>query len=373
MNPWRISIGFGAFLAITLLAAAALIFQDNLARYALNPKFPYQTYAPPPPPAYGARGAWALWPNTGDSADADVFYVHSTTYYGAEHWNAPINDEGAAKELRDVAAPNEAGPFLGLGNVYGPKYRQATLFASFTHKFDGRAAYELAFSDVSTAFEHFLNERAEGRPMILVGYGQGGLHVLGLLQRFFENDANLRAQLSAAYIIDHSIPVSIFEDELSNVPACSDRDTIGCVVSYIAFEERHALEQERFRKRTLIWNDGGTTQTRSREEVLCVNPLSWTISEKRVGAENHLGAASATGLPISDMPAPIPGSVTAQCNRGILTVEKPKQAFLQRKRWFGGHWRAQDYNLFFHDLRADAERRIANTKITGTQEISEDN
>ena len=233
MRTMALAIIFGV---VTLGAIIAVIFQDNISRYQINPRIPYQIYTPPPPPAYAARGAWAVWPDDPTYGAADVFYVHSTTYASRRHWNGPVRDPQADRLLRTVAAPNEAGPFTQQGAIYGPRYRQATLFASFTHKFDGLAAHRLAYGDVEKAFQVFLDQRQSHRPFVLVGYGQGGLHSIGLLQNVIAPDEELRGQLAVAYVINQPMPLGLFDSSLQNIPPCKSPQDTGCVVAYIDLE-----------------------------------------------------------------------------------------------------------------------------------------
>ena len=362
MTSWR-SAALIAIAGVLVLGAIILVvFQDNLTRYQLNPRTPYQTYIPPPPPAYEARGAWALWPKAQNAGEADVFYIHSTTFSSKRHWNGPIGDSAADARLRRAAAPNEAGPFMNIGAVYGPRYRQATLFANFTHKFDGLAARELAYGDIVNAFEIFLRERSPGRPIVLVGYEQGGLYVVGLLQNYFAENAALRSQLAAAYVINHAIALDLFDAGLKEIPPCQSPETIGCVVNYIDLENSFDAEKFRYRQRSLSWSNGQQLQPRMQSPLLCVNPISWRVDEEYAGPEGHVGSASATGFSIDDTPPAITRATGARCENGILIVDRPDQAFLRRNHWFGDHWRPQDFNLFYHDLTVDAQRRVRNIK-----------
>src|SRR5688572_24738962 len=76
---------------LTLVVVLAFVFRDDILQTALDPREPFQTYQPPPAPAYAKRSAWALWPGTPQPGDgpADVFFVHPTTYNGGEHWVGP--------------------------------------------------------------------------------------------------------------------------------------------------------------------------------------------------------------------------------------------------------------------------------------------
>lgn len=358
------------FLAVCLILAAgvALTFQDSITKFNLSPRTPYQTYTPPPPPAYDARGAWAVWPDDKDVGLADVFYVHSTTYSARRNWNAPLTADTADETLRRVAAPNQAGPFMPVGSVYGPRYRQATLFASFTYKYDGRAAYELAYRDVEQAFLYFLKERQPDRPIILVGYGQGGLHVLGLLQYHFAADKELRRHLAAAYVIGQSAPTRLFDGPLKTITPCASPEDVRCVVSYIDLEPGFDDEARRYRARALVWGAGKKLAVEDGAPPICVNPLVWTQTSDRAGPEHHLGAASATGLGLGETPPAIAKALSARCDNGILAVTPPRQTFLRRRHWFGDQWRPQDFNLFFHDLTADARRRTENLNLVLEEE-----
>jgi hypothetical protein len=348
---------------MALAAGLAIAFQDTITKFNLSPKVPYQTYTPPPAPDYDEPEAWAMQPGDPEAGLADVFYVHSTTYNGQRHWNANLHASPADNVLRRVAAPNEAGPFMPVGAVYAPRYRQATLFASFTHRYDSRAAHELAFRDVEQAFLHFLKTRPADRPIILVGYGQGGLHVRGLLRYHFAADEELGNRLAAAYVIGQATPLEIFDDALEPIAPCRSLEDVRCVISYIDLEQGFEEEERRYRAGALVWNGEGRLAWQEGGALLCTNPLSWSATDALVDRDHHIGAASATGLRPGETPPAIAKTVSAQCEDGILSVTSPSQSFLRRKHWFGDHWRAQDFNLFFHDLTADAQRRVENLRI----------
>ena len=355
--------------AVAFAAAAIVIFQDNIARFRMNPRTPFQIETPPAAPDYDTRAAWALWPEH-DMEDrrAEIFYVHSTTYYSNDRWNAPIGEVDAVDELGRNAIPNEAGPFLQLGPVFAPHYRQATLFSEFTHKFDGVAARQLAYADVKDAFARFLKTSDAKLPLVLVGYGQGGLAVQGLLQDFFQTDDALRGRLAAAYIVDQATPIRLFDGELAKTPPCETPGEIRCVVSYVDRETGFSGEIDRARRRSMAWANGAELRPTADEPLLCTNPLDWRVSADRVDPERHVGAASATGLAFGSAPPAMPKIVGAQCIDGILVVDHPAQAFLRRPQWFSGKWRARGYNLFYYDLAADAERRVAAATVRMEEE-----
>lgn len=342
-----------------VLLAGAVAFQDSIFRFVMSPRTPFQITTPPPAPEYGARGAWLLWAESPSKA-VDVFYVHSTTYYRRRRWNAPINHDDADRIRRMIAAPNEAGPFLAVGDVYGPRYREATVFSLFTHKYDGLAARKLAYQDVREAFDTFLSARDPEKPLMLVGYGQGGLHVLGLLTDYFQGEVNpLRHRLAAAYVIGFGTPVE-FAGRLSPpMPVCERASDVRCLVSYVDFEPRFDEEMARARRRSLVWDGAGDLASTPGDDLICVNPLSWTREETYQPPEKHVGAASATGIGFGARPPALARAIGARCDRGILVVDQPRQTYLRRSNWYGAKWKAQPFNLFYFDLEANAALRAA--------------
>jgi hypothetical protein len=347
----------GAF-CIAALAATAIVFQDSITRYRWSPRAPFDVIPPPPAPEYGARGAWLMEPDDRGSKPIDVFYIHSTAFASSARWNAPVTDEKADRVRREIAAPNEAGPFAAQGDIYAPRYREATLFTKFTHKYDGLAARELAYADVRRAFTAFLVTRDEKRPIIIVGYGQGGLHALGLLNEFFVGAKNpLRQHLVAAYAINAGVSTKSLPALRPAMRLCADASDTRCLIAWNDLEPRFDEEMARLRARSLAWTAEQKLEGLTGAPVACVNPLNWTPDGGYSGPDQNIGAASATGVGFTASPPALKGSVGARCERGILIVDRPRQAYLRRGDWFGAKWRAQSYNLFFHDIAANVDTR----------------
>ncbi|GGD03330.1 DUF3089 domain-containing protein [Aquisalinus flavus] len=357
---WIISSVSLAFVVVIGLAAFAL--QENLILFLLNPKTPYETYAPPPAPDYSVDDNWAMLP-TGSATDGDekaaAFYIHSTTYASREEWNAPVDDSVAGNLTMKTALPNEAGPFAGVGDIYAPYYRQATLYAFFTFKHPGRESRKLAYDDVARAFESFMTRIGPERPIFIVGYGQGGLHAQRLLMDYFQDDEALRRRLIAAYLINQATPLDLFNYALANTSACERPDDVRCVISWTAYSRRLENEMWRTRNRELGWDSNGDLQAPEDRELLCTNPLSWRPGDREVSRERHLGAASATGMPFGEQPVLVERAVSATCQDGIVVVPMPSAGWLKHPRWFGRQWAPLNFNLFYEDIRQNARARLA--------------
>ena len=349
--------------AATLITAFSIIFQDGIVRFFATPRAPFQTVEAPAAPDYAAPEAWLARPAADSDKDADAFYVHSTTFYRRKLWNAPIDDVNAVAVRRLIAFPNEAGPFLEVSDICAPFYREATLYSLFTHKYDGLAARRLAYSDVRRAFDAFLADRDPEKPIILVGYGQGGLYVMGLLRDYFQGEINpLRRRLVAAYVIGASVPEEFLSSLSPAIPACGQPADVRCVISYVDFEKRFDEEMERTRLRSLTWTPGGELASIKSRHLVCVNPLSWRTDDSYQPPDKNLGAASATGIAEGEAPPPIAKAVGARCDNGILVVDTPKRRFLRRGDWFGAKWKPQPFNLFYYDIARSAALRVATLK-----------
>ena len=93
-------------------------------------------------------------------------------------------------------------------------------------------------------------------------------------------------------------------------------------------------------------------------QLLCVNPLLWSIETDYAPARLHLGGVAAEGLGVDTLPVSMPQQTGAQCQAGILLLDKPKQKAMRRPKRFGGKYRTLPTNLFYEDLRVDAARRV---------------
>ena len=110
------------------------------------------------------------------AAPAAVFFIHPTSYLDRAHWNAPL-DDAEANGRAALFLRGQASVFNEAGQVWAPRYRQATFGAFLTSQADAEKALDLAYRDVAAAFDEFLKEIGPDRPIILAGHSQGALHL----------------------------------------------------------------------------------------------------------------------------------------------------------------------------------------------------
>jgi hypothetical protein len=298
-------------------------------------------------PDYSDLDYWAASPFKYDPSDnvpkdlrnevkdslADVFFIYPTSYTDSkmpDGWNADIDDAAINKKTDNGSILYQASVFNKYSRVFAPRYRQANLFAFYTNKKESaNAALDLAYQDVRNAFEYYLKNYNNGRPIIIASHSQGTLHAQKLLKEFFDGKP-LQLQLVCAYII--GLPV--FTNYFSELKPCGDSAATGCFVSWRTFEEGYVspyIEREN-------------------RKVFVINPLSWTMDTALVPAYLNKGAV------LRNFNKVIPGLVHAQIYGNVLWVNKPKffgSIFLKTKNYHIG-----DYNLFYENIRENVGTRI---------------
>ncbi len=349
----------GAAALVAVLVAASVVWRDDILRAALDPKMPFQIYRPPAAPDYANRAAWALLPArpnvvAADSPPADVFFISPTTFDGGRHWNAPIDNAKSDRLFRRVMAPNYAGPFVRVGRLFAPRYRQASLYTLTTLREDARDARKFAYGDVAAAFRKYVAEDNQGRPFIVVGVEQGGTLAARLLAEEVATNPALKARLAGAYMIEAVTPA-----DAPPIPPCRRREEAGCLAAWAtAFDGDIGAAQD-IQNRSLVWAKGGDLENLNGRRPLCFNPLWGATTNTPAPAKLGLGAANATGLEWGARPAFMTRQVSAVCKDGVLHVSRPKSALLKPSGSWADRQKAPAYNLFYADLEADARARVA--------------
>lgn len=353
---------WAVFGLVALMAVAAFVFRDDILFKRLDPKIPYPLYEPPKALSYADPRAWALPPLNAprtprDAVEAQVFFVHPTTYDGGAHWNAPFLNKQAERFLQGIVLPNYAGPFARVGHVSAPRYRQASLYAHRTLRDDAREARAFAYEDIRRAFRHWLAYGDRGGPIVIVGVEQGGLLVERLLREEIAPNPALRARLVAAYLIDSVAPRDRFLGP-GAIPACTAPRQTGCVVGW-AEEPEFNPEASKRLSRSMAWTDDGRLETLRTRPALCVNPVLGAETSAEAPARANRGAANATGLEWGARPAFLPRQVRAQCINGLLRTGEPRSSSLKRSGSWSDRKKIKPYNLFYADIEADAQARLA--------------
>jgi hypothetical protein len=368
----RLKSSLTIFSAVFLLTLALVyLYRDDIFQHIQDPGQPFQTYERPIAPDYESSEAWLTLPDLSkdtydNPAKGDVFVVVPSVYRGGKHWNLPSNDLRRKGNLERIVRPNYVTPYADAGRLFAPFYRQASLYSYMTQREDARMAQDLAYQDVKRAFQFFLKNSPPERPIVLVGHNQGASHVQRLLADFFAgsaNQANMK-RLAVAYVIDYPLTQKILDGPLQGIPVCKSSTETGCVVAFGAFAPNEGAIAERFGSRLLAHN-GEEYASVQGEALICVNPLLWTQSEDYAPARLHKGGVAAEGLDPDMRPAPLPKQAGAQCQDGLLLIDKPRSRSLRRPLKVGGKFRTLPSNLFYEDLRVNAITRVEKVLESG--------
>lgn len=303
----------------------------------------------PPAPDYARLDNWAAHPDKTDPADqtpcpdikneestseVDVFFLYPTTYTGAIktqcNWNCALDDAATNKKTDDGTILFQASIFNGAGRIFAPRYRQAHLNVFFgKDKNSAQQALDLAYEDVKTAFNYYLQHWNKGRPFIIAGHSQGARHAMYLIRDLIENTP-LEQQLVAAYIVGWPVK----EDFFKQVKPCQSPDETGCFCSWRTFEREFGLKN---------LND--------KNGVVCTNPLNWATTEgKYAPSTANLGGV------VRPYCAVYPQLTDAEVHNGYLLCKKPKfpgSILFRTKNYHPG-----DFNLYYMNVRENAQARV---------------
>ncbi|WP_343347762.1 DUF3089 domain-containing protein [Sphingomicrobium sp. XHP0239] len=290
-----------------------------------------------------------------DSADpapqregAATFYIHPTTYLRTDRWNADMDLTGIARTRAELFIQSQASAFAESSNVWAPKYRQASFGTFLSQSANAQAALDVAYRDVSAAFDVFLEENPNG-PIIVAGHSQGGLHALRLLAERREEIAD---RLISAYVVGW--PIDMEADlPATGLTACTSREETGCLMSWLTFGDP---PNPGLVLREWLSAEGYAGIERQRERLVCTNPLTG-------GAEGEALPQDNPGLivpnrQLSDAMLQ-PGTVGATCDRGLLILNGEVPEFGPYVLP-GNNYHVFDYALFWGAVREDvAARRTA--------------
>jgi hypothetical protein len=149
----------------------------------------------------------------------------------------------------------QASVFNKAARVYAPRYRQSHVNAFRKDTVEGEKALNFAYKDVKKAFEYYLKNYNDGRPIIIASHSQGTWHARRLLKEYFDG-RSLQKQLVCAYLVGFAI----YKEDYPNISVCQNASETGCYVSWSSFEEGYYYPD--------------TTKDILVGEV-SVNPISW--------------------------------------------------------------------------------------------------
>lgn len=278
-----------------------------------------------------------------------VFFVHPTSFTENGAWNAPLDHQQSQDGAR-VMVRGMASAFNQASEIWAPRYRQATYGAFLTDAPEAARALDLAYADVSTAFDFFIASIPADEPIVIAGHSQGGYHVVRLLLEKLKGTP-LMDRLVVAYPVGMPISVETDLPELG-LPACASTGQAGCVASWASFAEPADTGQY---LRLYSETPGINGQSRAGSPILCFNPLTGGL-DSSAEATSNLG----TLVPENDLSGGelVPGGVPARCDptTGVLLIGNPPA--LGPFVLPGNNYHVYDIPLFWKNLQVDVIERV---------------
>ena len=363
--PRKIATHIRGLLAIGMLL---LLGGCSVLSNLRGPATPFSPSETPPAPDYRLTNAWlaipgraglelssvpGIVPKQGKQLEADVFFIHPTTYKGSDVWNAPFDASDIAAPLNPAVLLGQVSVFNDCCRLFAPRYRQATLAG-----LNNDQAMNLAYTDIAQAFRFFIAHQNGNRPFVIASHSQGTAHAIKLLQQEIL-DTPLRKRLVAAYLIGGYVPDNFAEVGL---PTCNDARQVGCVLSYNTSQTGRSGARMLIDDKTYWWK--GANKREGQAPALCVNPLSW---EQQGSAPREANAGS---LPFPEAPFPAgpqplaaltPHLTGAECRNGLLEVDIPGSSAAQFRdvlSWVTGSYHLNDYGIFYANLRRNVQDRV---------------
>lgn len=357
-------LAFAGLLVVMVLAAIAFLHTAGFAieSFRMAPRVAFAPQAPLPPKAYDNPALWIARPDmpgnpaaylptgmvSGRAGPAYVFFVHATSFFGRNHWNAPLTHvDSQIRAAHSVQAM--ASAFNGESGVFAPHYRQATLGSFFIDDPASERAEAVAEGDVRLAFAKFLRSVPADAPIVLAGHDQGSLILLHLM-RDIAHDGPLASRIVAIYLAGW--PVYPGHDlAVAGLHPCRASDQVDCVMSWITFAQPAdpAMMRDLFAHYPAL--DGTHPHG---EPILCVNPLTGGAATDAPDSANRGSLALADEYHRAGLILPATGAHCDPASGILLVNHAPRIGELVLP---GNNYTAYDYAIFWRNLRDDVQRR----------------
>ncbi len=318
--------------ALTLIFMAAFALQGIAQNMAS-----FEAAGQPAAPDYAQAKYWAALPYRDDVADivprgetwvsdslkqVDVFYIYPTLYMNGKTWNADVDKRSLNRRIDNYPVKMHASIFNHVGRVYAPRYRQAIIDSYSDTTGSGAKAFELAYSDLKRAFEYYMQNYNQGRPIIIASHSQGTTHSRRLLKDYFDTP-EMKAKLVCAYAVGYAL----HQEDYALLMPCSEPAETNCYVTWASFREGFP-----YPKRDTYYGN------------VSVNPITWKMDT--LAATTHGGI-----LLRPKRKKRFTSTAHIQNDQLMVTTNMA----LMRKRKV---LHVVDFNLFWMDVRENAALRV---------------
>ena len=296
---------------------------------------------------YAQSENWAYYAE-GAGKNADLFLICPTVDMGKNgNFNMSLDDTDTKESF--VGALNmERGIYENSATMYAPYYRQMTFPVYSMTEEEMKPYLDMAYRDVAAAFEYYMKNCNNGRPLILAGFSQGSQLLLMLLKEYFDDPA-CSDRLVAAYCIGWRVT----QEDLAKYPhlkMAQGEDDTGVIISFNS--EAEGIEE------SIMVPKGVKT--------LGINPLNWKTDS--TPADKTLNAGACFTKYSGEIKKEIPELTGAYLDesRGTLRVTDIDPAEYSNSLFPDGVYHLYDYQFFYRNLQENVavrlNRYLQNTK-----------
>ena len=294
------------------------------------------------PSIYMEKENWA-YVNDGRAKKADVFFVTPTVYMGRDGgMNMSLQDE-ATKESFLGAINMERGIYAEDCRFFAPYYRQASIKAYEIDYSDAQPYLDIAYKDVKEAFDFYMENYNDGRPVVLAGFSQGADMVLRLTKDYYNSEGAYGDVLVASYVIGWRVT----QEDLDEAPYMSmaySAEDIGSIISFNT-------------------EDPSVTQSVIVPEDVysySINPLSWSTDTQPVSQDQNEGACFTdySGAITKEIPA-FTGAYIDPVRGTLKVTDVDPQEYPPGLDIFeSGVYHLYDYQFFYRNLQENVGQRV---------------
>ncbi len=297
---------------------------------------------------YADKGNWAYY-GVGDDKDADLFLIAPTVDVKDEY-NMSMDDEELKSDF--LGSLNmERGIYEDCTRMFAPYYRQGAMKIYAMPPGEREPYLQFAYGDVADAFEYYLENENDGRPIVLAGFSQGADMCYRLLEDYF-GDKAMQDKLIAVYAIGWPFDEKMAKEYPQIKPAAGRTDT-GVVISFDC--ESEDVDD------TFIVPKGMKAYT--------INPLNWKTDGTPADRSQNLGAC------FTDYDGYITNEVKEMCGCYIdeerCVVKVPDVEAADFPAYVPGlpegAYHVYDYQFFYRNLQENVKERVDSYAVSDNQ------
>jgi hypothetical protein len=320
-----------------------------------------------------SSGATTAVPQTtaANAQQFDCFYVYPTVSF-----EPGLNADLTIQSGEIDAAREQASRFSQICRVWAPMHRQRTFESLIQGGLGGdKAANDIAYNSVLSAWKDYLAHDNGGRPIIFIGHSQGAAVLIRLLRSQIDPSDVMRKRMVTAIILGGNVQVPtgrLVGGSFKHIPVCTSTLETGCVIAYSSFGAVPPPANTLFGRPGQGVSLQSNQTTVKGQQVVCVNPVTLSSSPGTTLAYFLSASSKVPGVTVTTPWVAYPGLYSVTCmqqgNASWLSVKSTDLAGDPRpiaRATLGPTWglHLDDVNIPLGNLVLDVAYQEASYKL----------